>query len=418
MTLHRVAVTGTGSVSPYGKGSELLFNSLLVGESAVRYHEPLNQFKELGPRVAGIVKNVDISEVPRKHRRSMSPMSVYALMASQEAMQEAAFPEEMLRNGRTGLIMGSTMGSVNTIEEFFRDYGIQGNLEQMKSMLFFRVMGHSVAANVAQALGVTGRVFAPTSACSTSCQAIGLAYEAIAFGRQDTVLCGGADEYHPLTTGTFDLMLAASSGYNATPEKTPRPFDVARDGIVCSEGAGVLLLESFDSAKARGAKILAEIVGFSSTSDPSSIANPDPDPLYSCMREALANANIAPQAVSYINAHATGTVQGDMAESKAIAMLVGNNTPVSSLKGHMGHTMAASGALESVACVHMLQKQVVLPTLNLENPDPQCAGVLLLQKVEPRPVSVIVKNNFALGGINCSLVLRGYDDGCTNHLGG
>ena len=410
MTLQRVAITGTGAVSPYGRGSDLLFASLLAGESAVRYHEPLEQFTELGPRVAGIVKNVDISEVPRKFRRSMSPMSVYALMAAQEALHEANFPDNLLENGRTGLIMGSTMGSVNTIEEFFRDYLAKGNLEQMKSMLFFRVMGHSVAANVAQALGITGRVLAPTSACSTSCQAIGLAYEAVALGRQDAVLCGGADEYHPLTTGTFDLMLAASAGYNDAPEKTPRPFDVARDGIVCSEGAGVLLLESFDSAKARGAEILAEVVGFSSTSDPSSIANPDPNPLYRCMREALETASIAPEAVSYVNAHATGTVQGDIAESKAIAMLVGENAPVSSLKGHMGHTMAASGALETVACVHMLQKQMLLPTRNLENPDPQCAGVSLLQQAESRPVSVIVKNNFALGGINCSLVLRGHDD--------
>jgi 3-oxoacyl-[acyl-carrier-protein] synthase II len=280
----------------------------------------------------------------------------------------------------------------------------------MKSMLFFRVMGHSVAANVAQALSVTGRVLAPTAACSTSCQAIGLAYETIALGRQDAVLCGGADEYHPLTTGTFDLMLAASSGYNDTPHNTPRPFDVKRDGIVCSEGAGVLLLESFDSAKARGAKILAEVGGFSSTSDSSSIANPDPYPLYQCMREALELAGVAPKEVSYINAHATATLQGDIAESNAISMIVDKTTPVSSFKGHMGHTMAASGALESIACVRMLEKQVLLPTLNLDEPDPLCIGGTLLQQVENRPVAVIVKNNFALGGINCSLVLRRHND--------
>jgi 3-oxoacyl-[acyl-carrier-protein] synthase II len=405
-----VAITGTGAVSPYGKGSDLLFDSLLAGQSGVRYHEALEQFPELGPRVAGVVQNVDIAEIPRKYRRSMSHMSIYAFMAAQEALGEAAFPGELLSGGRVGVVMGSTMGSVNTIEEFFRDYLSQGNLGQMKSMLFFRVMGHSVAANVAQALGITGRVLAPTSACSTSCQAIGLAYETIALGRQDAILCGGADEYHPLTTGTFDLMLAASSNYNDRPQNTPRPFDAKRDGIVGSEGAGVLLLESFDSARARGAKILAEVGGFSSTSDSSNIANPDPEPLYQCMREALQYAGVAPEEVSYVNAHATATIQGDIAESKAISMLVDKATPVSSLKGHMGHTMAASGALETIACVRMLERQILLPTLNLEEPDPLCAGGALLQQAVNQPVSIIVKNNFALGGINCCLVLREHND--------
>ncbi|MCC8194917.1 MAG: beta-ketoacyl-[acyl-carrier-protein] synthase family protein [Deltaproteobacteria bacterium] len=410
MDVKRVAITGTGAVSPYGKGVDILWDALVRGESGIRRHAELDDFPELGPRVAGLVRNVDMTEVPRKHRRSMSPMSVYALLAAREALGEAAFPEEALCGGRTGLIMGSTMGSVRTIEEFFRTYLAQGSLDQMKSMLFFRVMGHSVAANVAQALGVTGRVIGPTAACSTSCQAIGLAYEAVASGRQDAVLCGGADEYHPLTTGTFDLMMAASSGYNDAPDRTPRPFDRNRDGIVCSEGAGVLLLESFASAKARGAAILAEVAGFSSLSDPSSIANPDPYPLYQCMRDALDSAGIEAKSVSYVNAHATGTILGDAAESKAVTMLFGGDTPVSSLKGHMGHTMAASGALESVACVRMLRHGLLLPTRNLDDPDPECAGVALLRRNEARPVSVIVKNNFALGGINCSLVFRGTDD--------
>ncbi|MDR2726565.1 MAG: beta-ketoacyl-[acyl-carrier-protein] synthase family protein [Deltaproteobacteria bacterium] len=410
MQLKRVAVTGIGAVSPYGKGTGTLFASLAEGKSGISRHEDLERFAELGPRVAGIVRDVDMTEVPRKHRRSMSPMSVYALMAAQEAIAQAALPEEILAGGRAGVIMGSTMGSVVTIEEFFREYVDRGSLEQMKSVLFFRIMGHSIASNVALALGVTGRVLAPTAACSTSCQAIGLAYEAIATGKQDAVLCGGADEYHPLATGTFDLMLAASTAYNTDPERTPRPFDIGRDGVVCSEGAGVLLLESFASARARGAKILAEVAGFASLSDSSSIANPDPEPLFRCMRAALQEAKIAPEEVSYVNAHATATVQGDIAESAAIAMLFGNRTPVSSLKGHLGHTMAASGALESAACVEMLRRHMLVPTLNLEEPDPRCGGIDLVRENREHPVSVIVKNNFALGGINCSLVLRGYND--------
>jgi 3-oxoacyl-[acyl-carrier-protein] synthase II len=280
----------------------------------------------------------------------------------------------------------------------------------MTPLLFFRVMGHSVAANLAQALGVRGRVLAPASACSTSCQAIGLAYETIAMGRQDAVLCGGADEYHPLTTGTFDLMLAASSAYNNRPDLTPRPFDAGRDGIVCSEGAGVLLLESFDSARGRGADILAEVSGFASTTDPSSLANPDPKPLAECMRLALESANMRARDIGYINAHATATVQGDIAESQAVARVFGREARVSSLKGHMGHTMAASGALETIACIHMLRTQTLLPTLNLECVDPACADVHYVKDVGEASFSAILKNNFALGGVNCSLVLRRYDD--------
>lgn len=414
MQMKRVVITGTGAVSPYGKGSKALYEALLAGRSGVARVAALDDVPGLAPRVAGLVGDaaggVDVTEIPRKHRRSMSRMSMYALLAAQEAILQADLPESVLQGGRCGLIIGSTLGSVETIEEFFRQYLSEHSVEQMKSMLFFRVMGHSVAANVAQALGLTGRVVAPSAACSTGCQAIGLAYETIACGWQDIMLCGGADEYHPLTTATFDLMLAASSAYNDDPHRTPRPFDLKRDGVVCSEGAGVLALESLESARARNATILAEIAGFASTTDPSSIANPDPVPVYACMRQALERAGLEPGDISYVNAHATATVQGDIAESRAIAMLFGNAMPVSSLKGHMGHTMAASGALESIACVSMLREQTLIPTMNLDQPDPECGGINLLRDIRRGPVSAILKNNFALGGVNCCLVLRDYHD--------
>jgi len=409
MQLKRVVITGMGAISPYGKGCDVLFGALSSGQSGVRYHEGLDAFPEIGSRVAGIVSGVDMMEVPRKHRRSMSPMSVYALLAAQEAVAMGGLDEERLTSGRTGLILGSTMGSVHTTEEVFHQYFAERSLSQFTPMTFFRVMGHSAAANVAQTLGITGRVFAPTSACSTSCQAIGMAYEAIALGKQDIILCGGTDEYHPLTTGTFDSMLAASTRYNATPSRTPRPFDKDRDGIVCSEGAGMFVLESLESALARGAAIMAEVSGFASTSDSSSIANPEPLPLYRCMQLALQNAGKKPEDVSYVNAHATATLQGDIAEGQAIAMLVGKATPVSSLKGHMGHAMAASGVLESIACVKMLQHGVLLPTLNLETLDENCGAINVLQTRLEQAVSLVVKNNFALGGINCSLVLQAYE---------
>lgn len=406
MSLKRVVITGLGTVSPFGPGVPRLFEALLAGESAIRYHAPLDDVQGLSPRVAGLVRNVDSRDIPRKIRRSMSAMSIYALLAAQEALVQGAVDEGLRTGGRLGIALGSTVGSVDTMEEFFTQYLGTRSVEQIKSMLFFRIMGHSCAANVAQALNITGRTVAPSAACSTGCQAVALGYEAIALGRQDLMLCGGADEFHPLTAATFDIMQAASTGFNDRPELTPRPFDRDRDGVVCSEGAGVLLLESLDSARARGADILAEVAGCASTSDATSIASPDPAPVRLCMELALQDAHMTPTDIDYVNAHATGTLQGDIAESTAIADLFGPDIPVSSLKGHLGHTMAACGAVELAACVEMMRSATLIPTRNLDNPAPECSRVRLLRTVVRQPVSALIKNNFALGGVNCSVIVR------------
>jgi len=280
----------------------------------------------------------------------------------------------------------------------------------VKSTVFFQIMNHSCASNVAQTLNVTGRILAPSAACATGCQAVGYAYEMIAFGKQDQMLCGGADEFHPLTVATFDIINAASSQYNDRPQETPRPFDVARDGIVCGEGAGILLLESLESAKARGADILAEVIGFATTADPSNIANPDAASIRFCMEKALIDAGVGPGEIDYVNAHATGTDQGDLAESQAIFEIFGSQVPVSSLKGHLSHTMAASGSLEIIATVGMINRGVLIPTRNLYSVDPRCEKVRHLVASEKMPIRLAVKNNFALGGVNSSVVLRRYED--------
>lgn len=406
MPLKRVVITGLGTVTPFGAGTQRLFQALLAGESAVRFHPELEAVHGLGPRIAGLVRDIEPREIPRKIRRSMSAMSIYALLAAREALLQGGVDEALRTGGRLGIALGSTVGSVDTMEEFFTHYLSTKSVEQIKSMLFFRIMGHSCAANVAQALNITGRTVAPSAACSTGCQAVGLGYEAIAFGRQDLMLCGGADEFHPLTAATFDIMQAASTGFNDRPGETPRPFDRDRDGIVCSEGAGVLLLESLDSALARGADILAEVAGFTCTSDATSIASPDPAPVRLCMEQALQDAQMTTTDIDYVNAHATGTLQGDIAESTAIADLFGADVCVSSLKGHLGHTMAASGAVELAACVEMMRSATLIPTRNLDNPSPECSRVRLLRTIIRQPVSALIKNNFALGGVNCSIALR------------
>ncbi len=410
MQLKRVAVTGLGSVSPFGRGVDILMDALYEGRSGITEAPELERVGGLRSRVAGLVTGVDQKEIPRKFRRSMSSMSIYAVLASIDALEHADLVVDAYGEGRLGVVIGSTVGSPHTMESCFEDFFGDYSLERLKSTFFFHIMNHSCAANVAQALGVTGRILAPSAACSTGCQAIGYAYEMIAMGKQDAMLCGGADEFHFMTAGTFDIMNAASSSYNESPSHTPRPFDRDRDGVVCAEGSGVLVLESMERALERGAPILGEIVGFATVSDPTNIANPNARGMEVCMRRALEDAAVYPDEVDYVNAHATGTEQGDIAESEAIRATIGERVPVSSLKGHLGHTMAASGSLELTATIEMMRRQRLVPTLNLKDVDPACAPLTFLMEVEERPVDVILKNNFALGGVNSSLVLRRYQD--------
>ena len=407
MQMRRVVITGAGAVTPFGLGTERLAAALRAGESAVSSLPELESFGNDSPQVAGVIRNVDITVIPRKSRRTMSSLAAHTYLAAREALDQAGIPDAIVTSGRFGMSVGSTLGSVSEFEAIFKEYLATRSLASVKSVAFFKIMGNSAAANVAQALGVAGRVIGASAACSSGLQSIGLAYEAVAEARQDYMLCGGADEYHPLFSGTFHLMAASSSRYNDKPHETPRPFDRDRDGVVCSEGAGVMLLETYDSAKARGAEILGEIAGFATTSDAASIASPDPAPVRLCMEKALQAAGVARSDIGYINAHATGTQQGDMAEAAAIRELFGDRVPVSGLKGYLGHTMAASGAIESIAVLPALRDGAIYPTKNLENPAEECAGIrhVMSPLIEPG-VRFILKNSFAFGGINCCMIIR------------
>jgi len=406
MSMKRVVITGMGAVSPYGKGVSVLTEGLKAGRSAVIPAEGVENIAGLRSRVQARVKGINPKQIPRKHRRSMSAMSQFATLASYEALQDAGLGQEACESGRLGVAISSTTGSTQTTQSFFESYLGTRSLEELKSTHFFQIMNHSSAANVAQALGIRGRMFSPAAACASATQSIGLAFENIAHGYQDMFLCGGTDEYHPLTTGVFDIMNAASSAFNDRPTQTPRPFDRDRDGVVCSEGAGIVLLESLESAQKRNAIIHGEVKGYATFSDPGNIANPDPDIMEKCMLEALKNSGISVENVDYVNAHATGTLQGDVAESQAIGRVVGKNCPVSSFKGHMGHSMAASGVLELIGSIDMLKRGYMIPTLNLENVDPDCAEIFHAKYSEDIECKAIIKNNFALGGVNTSLVIQ------------
>ena len=267
-------------------------------------------------------------------------------------------------------------------------------------------MSHSCAANVSLALGINGEQWAPSSACSSAAQAIGLGYLLIKSGRQDAMLCGGADEVHHTVTMVFDILKAASRKHNGK-LATPRPFDSERDGVVCGGGSGILLLESLDSALRRKDDIYCELLGFGHVTDSSHISNPHEDAMARAMRQALEEAGVDPAEIDYVNAHATGTLQGDIAEAIAIGNVVGNTPPVSSFKGHIGHTLGAAGALETIILLEMMQRQEVFPTLHLENPDPDCGGINLARgTITGHKIDTVLKNNFALGGVNAALVLR------------
>lgn len=402
----RVVVTGLGAVSPYGAGVEALWQGLVRGESAVR--SAPHELGGLRSKVAAMVPELDVRAIDRKKRRFMSNMSIYATLAAMEAVAQAGLEPVHLEQRSTGLCLGSTIGSPCELESFFRQWVQDNSVENMKSTFFFKIMNHSCVANVAQALGIRGRIIAPSAACATGALAIGMAAEMIATGQQEVVLCGGADEHHVATTAVFDVMNAASHRYNDTPAATPRPFDRDRDGVVCSEGAGVLVLESLEHAVARGARILGELMGFATLSSPGSLAHPDSGTIQECVLAALASARVSPGEVDYVNAHATATEHGDLAECAAVEGALGAATPLSSLKGHFGHAMAASGSLESIACLKMISEGMIIPTRNLDAPDAACRHMNLPVTVTGRALRVVLKNSFALGGVNVALVMGRY----------
>jgi 3-oxoacyl-[acyl-carrier-protein] synthase II len=272
--------------------------------------------------------------------------------------------------------------------------------------MFFKTMNHSCAANTAQALGVTGRIISPSAACASSNLAVGLAFEMIAAGKQDVMICGGSDEHHCLAPAVFDIMNAASCKYNSEPKQTPRPFDINRDGVVCAEGAGIIVLEDMEYACRRNADILAEIIGFATFSSPENMANPDSQTIAECMGCSMSQARINVEEVDYLNAHATATIQGDIAEAQAIGAVMGDKVPVSSLKGNLGHTMAASGAMELIASIQMMHYNTLIPTRNLVTPDPECDVIDFVIMPREIEINVILKNSFALGGINSAILIR------------
>lgn len=406
MSLKRVVITGIGVISPLGKGLPALMKGIEDGRSTVQRMEGWEAYNGLQSLVAAPAEMRDEKLIPRQKRRSMGRMSIFAAQAADEAVADAGINLAQEDRWRIGSIVGSTMGSARSINETFEIMMPQKDLSKLSSTMFFQCMSHTAAVNTAQYLGLNGTIMAPAAACASALHSIGAGYDLIRLGRQDVLLCGGAEELHPTVTASFDILFATSTRYNDRPHLTPRPFDKDRDGLVCGEGSGIVVLEEYERAVKRNARIYAEIIGYSTTGNGFHMSQSNRESMVMCMQLALRDAAVAPGSIDYINAHATATVQGDQEEAEAIREVFGASVPVSSLKGYIGHTLGASGAIELAASLAMMEKRIIYPTLNLETVGPDCQGIGHVTKPVSRELRTILKNGFAFGGINAALVCR------------
>jgi len=413
---HRVVVTGMGMVTALGNDVASTWEGLLAGRSGVG---PVTAFdpSRLAVRFAAEVKDFDPSAIlDRKELRRMDRYIQFALWAAYHAREQAGLPERFEGElaERTGVIIGSGLGGVNTL---FDNVLLMGERGPDRISPFFVPMGigNVGAGQVEIATGAIGPNFATVSACATGGHAVGEAWETIRRGDADVMLAGGVEAgIHEATLGGFASMKALSTR-NEDPAAASRPFDKGRDGFVIGEGCGVLVLESLEHAHARGATPLAELVGYGATADASHITLPAPGGVGAvrAARRALDKAGIDPSELDHVNAHATSTPEGDKAELAAIRTILGDHAPnvsVTANKSMLGHTLGAAGAVEAIVTIQALRNGVVPPTINLDDPDDAAAGLDLTPNVaRERDVRVALSNSFGFGGQNTALVFRRWD---------
>ena len=401
----RVVITGMGVVSSLGNTPEELYANLAAGRSGVR------EMPEWGGTPLKLAAPVILPEgmektIPRIFRRAMGRVGMYSALAARSAVENAGLAADFLESGKCGCVIGSTMGGSGSIAETFRLL-LSGRGEEIPATQFFKCVSHTAAFNAANLLRICGVVESPSAACASGLQAMGLARDLIARGTQEAVVCGGAEELSPEVNASFDLIYASvnsTAGEGAAGRRVACPFDAARCGLVCGDGAGILVLESLDHALARGAKIYGEVIGFATCGCGSTLSQSDASAILRCLELVCRDAGIAPAQVDYISAHATATIQGDREEAAALRSFFGEGVPVSSLKGHLGHTLGASGTIELIASLLMMERSELLPTLNLQQIAEECSGVNLLREMQRREIGIFLKNCFAFGGINATLL--------------
>lgn len=407
--IQRVFVSGYGIVSAFGKSWAELKQNLAKGKNATKYIKEWEIHKELHSKLAVPIENyAPPAHWNRKQMRSLGTISCYAVEAAGLALKSAGLMQntqvnEICQNGSMGVSSGSSTGSTDSTLQLAKMF--LGLSHQCNANTYIKCMPHITAANIAIFYGLKGRIIPTSCACASASVAIGQAYEAIKFGLIDSMIAGGAEELCPSQAYTFDFLYATSQK-NATPELTPAPFDSARDGLVIGEAAGFVVLESEDSLKRRGGEAIAEVVGFGSNCDGAHSTHPQSETMKQAMILALQDAGLKPSQIGYVNAHATATQWGDIAESKATNEVFGESIPISSLKSYLGHTLGACGGIESIASIEMMRDNTFYPTINLKEVDKACASLGYLREIESINTDFVMNNNFAFGGINTSLIFK------------
>lgn len=341
----------------------------------------------------------------RKTTRTMGVVSMYALAATEQAVAQAGLDDATLQNGRTGVAYGSCSGSIPPLLDFYSMLETK-EVAGITSGTYIKLMPQTTACNLSVHFRTHGRLVPTGTACTSGSLALGSAAELIRWGVQDVMIAGGGEEFSPTQVAVFDTLYATSLK-NDTPRTTPAPYDADRDGLVVGDGAATFILEAYEHARARGAKILAELVGFAETTDGTHVTNPNAETMAFALKAALADAGLDGAAIGYVNGHGTATKAGDAAETAATRAVFGRAVPISSVKSYTGHTLGACGALEAALTVKSLATGWYPPTLNLRQPASDCAELdYLVGEGRRIDAEYAMTNNFAFGGVNTSLVFR------------
>ena len=403
----RIAVAGMAGISPLGNDWPGVRVRLGEYRNAVARMPEWTGYDGLNTLLGAPAAEFTLSErYTTKTTRSMGRVALMATRASELALADAGLlGDPLVKSGKLGIAYGSSAGTPKAICDFGKMID-EKSTKGINATTYIKMMSHTAPVNLGVFLGVTGRIITTSSACTSGSQGIGYAYEAIRGGQQRAMIAGGAEELCVTEVAVFDTLFATSVR-NDAPETTPRPFDAERDGLVLGEGAGTLILEDWEHARARGATVYAEVAGFGTNSDGSHITQPKAETMQIAMELALADADLPPSAIGYVNAHGTGTQQGDVAEAQATWNVFGAKVPVSSLKSYMGHTLGACGALEAWMSIEMMRTGWFAPTVNLTRVDPLCAELdYIVDAGRELQCEYIMSNNFAFGGINTSLIFR------------
>lgn len=405
--MRRVVITGMGIYSCLGTSKDEVRDSLFAGKSGIIFDA---QRKDIGFRSAltGMVEEPNLKGLlDRRQRKSMAQQCNYAFVSANEALEQAKIDADFLAKNEMGIIFGNDSSSKAVIDSV-DGVRAKGDTTLLGSGSIFQAMNCTVTMNLSTIFKLKGINMTLSAACASGSHSVGMGYVLIKNGYQDMVMCGGAQEVNPNAMASFDGISAFSTN-ESNPTEACRPFDRDRDGLVPGGGAATLILESLESAKSRGADIIAEVIGYGFSSNGEHISNPNLDGQVRSLEMALKQANISPEDIDYVNAHATSTPVGDGFEAQAIYKVFGSNTPVSSTKSMTGHECWMAGASELVYSLLMMKNGFIAPNINFENPDEYSEKINIFAQTEQRTLRTVLSNSFGFGGTNSSVILKAYD---------